>query len=141
MAITNIIISPKKWKKTYKTELIEKNITLLNNVKDNNDMYKVYMKKINSMANSYIKRKTSRVYGFTRVDKDFIGLNLKHIHDNIEDRNLYDNNNYDFYQLICETLTHEEMHNLIDGVNPGDYLPSKKYDNIYHKIRRNGIMA
>ena len=141
MSITNIIISPKIWRALYKTELIKKNEQLLNSVKDNEETYKLYIKKINNIANAYMRRKMKVVYGFTRKDKDIIGLNLKHIHNDIIDRNEYDNNNYDFYQLICETLTHEEMHNLIAGVNPNDYLPSKKYDNIYHKLRRFGVMA
>jgi hypothetical protein len=44
-----------------------------------------------------------------------------------------------FEKHICETISHEIIHRVIDAFFPNDSKPSAQYDNIYRNLRRQGF--
>ena len=59
--------------------------------------------------------------------------------DNIENDNKYYNRKYSIEQKICETITHEEMHMLLENLE--GTKTSYAYDNIKQKLRLDGYMV
>lgn len=83
---------------------------------------------------------TNRVLGLVCPSylNNKIFLNLKNIEKDIEYRNFNYNCELDFYEYICQIISHETIHLLcfeLSGVNA-----CKKYDNIKNKLRKNGYL-
>jgi hypothetical protein len=68
-----------------------------------------------------------------------IFLNLKRIFDRYEAFNRYYDRKYTFEQKLCESITHESMHLLINETN-GIYA-YHQYDNITCNLRIDGYMV
>jgi len=132
--ITDILIIKKSFRKIYlkhNLNMVEKRI--------NRPLNDIEVRYIKLKTNKYLNDAIKNSFGFCIENMDSIFLNLKNIHDSIDIRNKCDNKNYDFYQCICETLTHEEMHKTIEALGEKDAI--RKYDNIKRKLRESGYMA
>lgn len=77
-------------------------------------------------------------YGMQLPSSDIIFLTRLSF-DNIENDNKYYNRNYSIEQKICETISHEEIHVLLENLE--GTKTSYAYDNIKEKLRLDGYMA
>lgn len=122
--ITEIYLSEKKWK-----ELILMSFT------KRKELQEIYL----DFADKQLEHFREHNYGFCYPKINIIGINLKVIQEDIKVRNMYENKDLDFYQYICETITHEEIHKWLE-YNEGEYT-SRGYDNIKNKLRMDGYCA
>ncbi len=132
--ITDIILKKKSFRKIY----FEHNLKLIEK-KVNRPLLDNEIRHIKLKTNRYLNDAIKTSYGFCIEGMDSIFINLKSIYDAIDIRNKSDNKNYDFYQCICETLTHEEIHKTIEVL--GEKESIRKYDNIKKRLREYGYMA
>lgn len=133
-----IIITRKKQKEIFTEVLIEGNKHLFNN-EISEDIKNFYMKKIKQTVSYQISKSNNHYFGTHFRNKHLIWINIKKISECQLTRNMHNTIPLTFEQLICETLTHEEIHEYLEfNINSN---ASKQYDNIFRRLRRFGVMA
>ena len=129
-----LIFSPKILRKEYYNALLKLN-------KDRINENETTKKHLRILANNRSKNILLHSFGFHSSDMNIIFINLKEIYDTQEIRNINQHLNIPltFDELICETITHECIHSILEEMI--NYKVSCEYDNIYLKLRKNGIMG
>jgi len=135
-----LIISKKTLHKLYFEGLKNLNIDKTNKLITQEDK-KIYIARIKIRARCEVNELLNSSYGFQSPDLNIIFINLKDIQDKEKLRNetQHNNNHYTLDELICETYTHECIHSILNELI--DFKTSKKYDNIYRKLRDYDIMG